>query len=351
LKRVMLCIDNGKLSSALSTNAFNLANSFGAEVVGIHGYNAQMHEGAFRVMEPTLPSEYQQEEVLQKQRSVHNELIKLGMEKISLSYLKPYEEFFQGLGVSYRMRVEEGKNYRAVGSLIRQEKGDMVVIGANGFNGNSKGYLGSVCLRVVRQNDIDTLVVKKGFNRTEKPRYVVGLDGSACALDALKSAKLFASKYNAEIHMVYVFDSHLHKDIFNTLKEAVISKEGFNFNTKEQEKMHDMFIDKGLAKVGQMILERAQLDVFAENVRAMDGFSLVGKDSVVPIETRILEGHVYKEICNYAEQIFADMIFVGRTGRHYVDGMGLGSTTENVLRYSPCDVFIKKNKEYKGWEL
>ena len=55
----------------------------GSEVVGVHGYNAFMHEGAFRIMEPTLPQQYQKEEILQKQRAVHGKLINVGILKTS----------------------------------------------------------------------------------------------------------------------------------------------------------------------------------------------------------------------------------------------------------------------------
>src|SRR3989304_6129103 len=91
-KKILLCIDNSPLSTHVADAALSLARQFDAAVVGIHGYNASMHEGAFRMMEPTLPVEYQQEEILQKQRQLHRSLINTGMEKISLSYLQPVEE-------------------------------------------------------------------------------------------------------------------------------------------------------------------------------------------------------------------------------------------------------------------
>ena len=62
----------------------------------------------------------------------------------------------------------------------------------------------------------------------QKPKFVIGLDGSASAIQALKTAKLFAEKYDGELHLVYVFDSNLHKGIFMTLKESLIQREGFS---------------------------------------------------------------------------------------------------------------------------
>ncbi|MBI4688566.1 MAG: universal stress protein [Nitrospirae bacterium] len=337
MKKIILCFDNSDMSLAGSKAALNLAKTFGAEVVGIHGYNAIMHEGAFRIMEPTLPQKYQKEEILQKQREVHKDLINIGMEKISLSYLKPLEKAFRVMDVGFRTVVREGKNFRVVNDIIAEEGGDIVIIGSYGFNSNSEGFLGSVCQRIIRDNDRNFLVVKKPVN-LGNPRMVVCLDGSSSSIGALRMARLFAERYNAELHMVYVFDSALHKEVFERLKESVINKEGFNFNSKEQEKIHDEFIDKGLARVGSMIIEKAEKTVF-------------NSDNSFITDRKVLEGFIYRKVCDYAKEINADLIFTGRTGRHFADGANIGSVTENVLRFSPCSVVVARHEEFKGWEL
>jgi len=231
MKKILLCFDNSTTSFIASAAVLHLAHDFGSEVTGIHAYNASMHEGAFRIMEPTLPKKYQNEETLQKQRKLHNKLINVGMEKISLSYLKPLEESFYAASIPFCTRVREGKNYQVINDIISEEDGDLIVIGNTGFNINGNGFIGSVCLRVLRSNDRDCLVIKKHID-FQKPKFVIGLDGSASAIHALTMAKLLAEKSGAELHLVYVFDSTLHKGIFMTLKESLIQKEGFNFNSK-----------------------------------------------------------------------------------------------------------------------
>jgi len=353
-KKILLCIDNSDLSFRVAEVALDFARTFDSEVVGIHGYNAAMHEGAFRIMEPTLPQQYQKEEVLQKQRAVHTKLINVGMEKISLSYLKPLEDTFNAAGVPFRMRVKEGKNFKAVNELLSEEGGDLVVVGSSGFNSNGNGFIGSVCLRILRAHDRNFLVMKKPLALQDRPVFVVGLDGSSSAIMALRAAKLLAERFGAELHLIYVFDSRLHKDIFERLKESVINKEGFSFNRKEQEKIHDEFIDKGLARVGAMIIHKAEKEVFGETSEeplSTHGWGLVGERSGMPRIKRVLEGHIYKRICDYASEVNAELIFAGRTGRHFVEGMDIGSVTENVVRFSPCNVFVAQQEEYRGWEL
>jgi nucleotide-binding universal stress UspA family protein len=361
INKIVLAVDNSDSTRLAAEAALTIAKAFDAGVVGIHGYNAFMHEGAFRIMEPTLPAEYRKEENLRKQRNVHGKLINIGMEKISLSYLRPIEEAFRTEGVSFGAKVREGKNFRVVEDMIKEESGDIVIIGASGFNHGCDGFIGSVCIRVLRNIDTNFLIVKKRLN-PGNPKFVVCLDGSASAIKALRIAKLFAEKFNAELHLVYAFDSNLHKDIFERLKESAISREGFSFNSKEQERIHDEFIDKGLVRVGQMILDRAEAEVFetagvqaavgiSSGITVANGFGLVGDPGSAPRVKKILEGHIYKKICDYASEINADMVFAGRTGRHFIEGMDIGSVAENTARFAPCNVFVAGSEEYRGWKL
>jgi nucleotide-binding universal stress UspA family protein len=195
--------------------------------------------------------------------------------------------------------------------------------------------------------------MKKRINES-CPKFVVGLDGSASAVGALRTARLFADRFGAELHLVYVFDSRLHKDLFGRLKESLINREGFSFNSKQQEKIHDEFIDKGLARVGTLLLRKAEQEVFGEtpeDLPVLNGWGLVGEGGPPLRNKRVLEGPVYRRICDYAAEVQADLIFVGRTGRHAVDGMDIGSVAENVLRYASCGVFVGRQEDQGGWKL
>ncbi|NOX21445.1 MAG: universal stress protein [Nitrospirae bacterium] len=357
-KKIILCVDNSELSNLSIDVAETLASEFSSEIVGVHGYNAFMHEGAFRIMEPTLPEQYQREELLARQRELHNKLINIGMEKISLSYLRPLQERFGTKGIAFKPKVKEGKNFVALIQMIEEEDADLIVLGNAGFNSNFRGFVGSVCLRILRRINQDFLVIKSAINFDEAPRIVVCLDGSLTSIGALERAIKIAERTRSELHLVYVFDSKLHKDVFARLKDAVLMKEGFRFNKKEQEKMHDEFIDIGLEKVGRMILDRAEKTVLSGNVAskvaavATLGYGPIGEPSGRPmIIKKILKGHIYRSICEYAEEIDAGLICIGKTGRHYTDQIDLGSVCENVVRFAHCSVLISKHEGYRGWEL
>lgn len=336
INKILLAFDNSDISMVASEATLKLARTLGSEVVGLHAYNASMHDGAFHIMEPTLPSRYQKEEILQKQREVHNTLINVGMEKISLSYLSPIEETFRAANINFKAMVKEGKNFRSLIELAHEEGGDLMVMGAWGFSENAPGFIGSVCLRALHHLDMDMLIVKGPVN-FKGGKFIIGLDGSPSSLRALGMAAILAEEYSAELHLIYVFDSKLHKDVFSKLKDSVINSGGrFSFNSKEQQKIHDLFIDRGLMKVGDMIIARAAQEVLDGN----NGYT-----------KKVFEGLPFREICDYASKVSADLIFAGKTGRHFVEGMDLGSVAENVVRFSPCSVFVTRHEVYRGWVL
>jgi len=334
MKKIVVAIDNSAISGDVARTALDVARVFNAEVVGAHGYNVRLHEKAFRIMEPILPQKYQ-EEFLAKQREFHDELMRSAMERISLSYLEPYREIFEKAGIPYRCAVKEGKNYSAVLDVARDESADLVVIGSHGFNRVREGYVGSTCLRVMRSFPGAVFVVK---GRVRFERIVVGLDGSERSLSALRLAVRFAKEFGSELHLLYVFDTNLHRFIFDKLKRFMFHVKGFSFKSKEQERLHDEFIDKGLRRVGELIVEKG--------VKAVQEEGFEGK--VVPA---IVEGYLYDGVCDYVSQVSADVVFLGRTGRHYEEGMDIGSVAENVVRYSPVSVFLGESGGRSGWRL
>lgn len=368
VKKIILCSDNSDTAFLASEAALALAKAFEAEVVGVHAYNASMHQGVFRIMEPTLPVQYQKEDILLKQRELHSSLINIGLKRISLSYLQPFEDSFRSAQIKFKSVVKEGKNFQVLQGLLAEEEGDLVVIGSSGFNHNGNGFIGSVCLRVLRNVNRNFLVVKKAIN-LRNPRFVIGLDGSTSAIAALKMANMLGARFDAELHLIYVFDSKLHKDIFERLKDSLINREtpnqkeslkrvsgvSFSFNSKQQEQIHDQFIDKGLERVGRMILEKAEKDAVFEMglfTRATkENIDGCGRNGELVIEKKVLEGQIYKRICQYAQEVEAEFIFLGRIGRHFSEGMDIGSVTENVVRFAPCNVFVSRQSEQAGWQL
>jgi nucleotide-binding universal stress UspA family protein len=61
-------------------------------------------------------------------------------------------------------------------------------------------------------------------------------------------------------------------------------------------------------------------------------------------QTSLLEGQPYEELVNYAESNDIDMIVLGVRGHGLVKTLFLGSTTDRVVRRSPCPVLSVSSK-------
>jgi len=66
-----------------------------------------------------------------------------------------------------------------------------------------------------------------------------------------------------------------------------------------------------------------------------------------PAVTRVVAGKPFVEIVKYARAIDATMIVMSTHGRTGLSHALLGSTTETVVRKSPCPVLVIRNPEVK----
>lgn len=69
--------------------------------------------------------------------------------------------------------------------------------------------------------------------------------------------------------------------------------------------------------------------------------SLAAKLKLPQIERHVANGSTKAEIIRFAEEQHADLIVVGRHGRHGLSRI-LGSTANAVLHNAPCDVLVVK---------
>jgi len=60
----------------------------------------------------------------------------------------------------------------------------------------------------------------------------------------------------------------------------------------------------------------------------------------IPVEVSVRIGKDYMEILQFAEQIKADLVVIGRQGQSSWETMFFGNVTEKVARKSPCPVLI-----------
>ncbi len=326
-EKILVAVDNSPFSDACCTAAVSLARVFGAEIVGTHIYAARMHERRFRQMEATLPEEYLADEELERQRAIHDSLIALGLQLISDSYLDKLERHCQQAEIPFTRRTFDGKNWERLVEEISASNYDLVVMGARGHGAVRTDTVGSVCLRVLRRIRTDALVIKEleAFKDGAGCPIMVALDGSREAFGALRVALALGKAYGRPVEAVAAYDPYFHYAVFYSMVQVLSEEAARVFRFKEQERLHEEIIDTGLARLYQTHLEVAR--------RLAD-------TAGIKLTTTLLAGRAADELLAYVKKVHPWLLLLGRIGVHSREEMDIGSVTEHILRFAPCNLLI-----------
>ena len=377
-KEILVPVDNSQHSDWAVDRALEIGSKSKAQITGNHVYAARLHDVRFRQLETGLPAQFQTPKELKRQRKVHDKLIEKGLQLISDSFLDQVEKRCMEAGVGLRRQLLEGINYEEIikevnrgegqlpsligfdpniaasydgshtvrsdvrldedGRIVAEDeepedkiagssgrKYDLVVIGAHGIGRQEYSQLGGVVARCARGIEKDMLVV-----RDDKPltagKFMVCVDGSAYSYKALSSALELARVYGAKLYICSAFDVQYHHDVFNNIKDVLSVKAAKIFKFEEQEELHNNIIDKGLLKLSQAHLKRAEI--------------MAQKFPEVDIETQILIGKPFQVVLQWVEEVEPSLLILGRHGSHRIDGTDMGSQAENLLRLAPCNTLL-----------
>ena len=169
----------------------------------------------------------------------------------------------------------------------RSKVADLVVIGHRGVNEEfSTGLLGTTAESITRKCPRPIFVSTKKFKTIERP--FLAYDGSQRASSAMESAAEFCSVL------------HLPLTVLTIAKEE---------------------------KLGENVLRQAKSYL-----------------SSYTIESRyeLDHGHPEQKIIEHLTKFDYDLLFIGAYGHRRIIEMVLGSTTEYVLRNTPCPVFLNR---------
>ncbi|MFO7562006.1 MAG: universal stress protein [Enhygromyxa sp.] len=135
---------------------------------------------------------------------------------------------------------------------------------------------------------------------------VVPVDGSKQASRAAQFAAKLAGDANAALTLIHVFDP------------PTASLMGLEAKSREEIE----------------VIMRADAQASFDAALEVIGFT------DVQISTRALIGHPAPEIITFAQSCGADLLVMGSRGRSELEGMLLGSVSEQVLRRASCPVTI-----------
>ncbi|MBI2529374.1 MAG: universal stress protein, partial [Candidatus Rokubacteria bacterium] len=320
-------MDNSEHANRAIELAVELAGACGAKLTGVHVYAGGLHDTRFKQMEYTLPARYRQETELERQRAVHDSLIRMGLRLIADSYLDAMAGRAAAAGLTLERKTFDGKHHRVLLEDARRAGYDLVVLGALGMGAVKDSLLGSVAERVVRGTAADTLVVKTlDPAAAGRGAIVVGLDGSAQAFHGLRLGLALGRALGHPVEAVAVYDPYLHYTLFKSLVGVLSAEAAQVFRFAEQEALHEEIIDSGLARIYQTHLDTGR------RLAAAEGGTLT---------TTLLAGKCFEKLLQHCRASQPWLLILGRAGAHSDEAEGaLGSNSETLVRLAPCNVLL-----------
>ncbi|HET9985485.1 MAG TPA: universal stress protein [Longimicrobiales bacterium] len=377
-REILVPVDNSACSDWAVERAIELSRCSAGRITGTHVYAARLHDIRFRQLETGLPAQFQTPDEIKRQRKVHDKLIEKGLQLISDSFLDQVDVRCRDAGVPLTRQLLEGINYEEIvreanggegrlpsligfdpniafkydgGARVRgdvrlgadgrieaedeeheeklagstRRRYDLVAIGAHGIGRQAYSQLGGVVSRVVRGVEKDVLVVRDAAP-LRGGRLMVCVDGSSYAYKAMRVALELAREFEAALYVCSAFDVEYHHAVFHNIKDVLSVQASKVFKFEEQEELHNNIIDKGLLKLTQANIKRAQV--------------MASEYPDVELHTQILIGKPFQVVLQWAEEIRPSLLVIARHGAHRITGTDLGSQAENLVRLAPSSVLL-----------
>ena len=388
-REVFVPVDNSRESDLAVDRAIEVCARSEGRITGSHVYAARLHDIRFRQLEIGLPAQFQEPAEIRRQRKIHDKLIEKGLQLISDSFLDQLHRRCSEAGVTITRQLLEGINYEEIineanrgggrlpsligfdpniahnydgsekqradvklgenGRLVAEDEEqedklagtsgrqyDLVVIGAHGLGRQERSRLGGVVARAVRKIRKDTLIV-----RDERPleggKWLVGVDGSAYGYKGLRNALEMAREYGAKLYIGSAFDVQYHHVVFHNIKDVLSVQASKVFKFEEQEELHNNIIDKGLLRLCQANIKRAEV--------------MASEYPEVEVETQVLIGKPFDVLLKWAEEVDPSLLIFARHGSHRIEGTDLGSQADNLVQLADTNILLIGTEDVRPEEI
>jgi nucleotide-binding universal stress UspA family protein len=216
--------------------------------------------------------------------------------------------------------ITVGNPANEIARLAADKQVDIAIAASHGRSGLKRLILGSVTERLMRTLPCPLWVVRSpepGFvtdasQAIQIKKILVGCDFSPDSSLAFEYGLSLAQEFQAELHLAHVVEPPLYEDLIKP------SESGETFGRQLRKTMQE--------KLGAMVPEEAQ--TWCNPV------------------TALLAGQPHEELVKYAVVNGMDLIVLGVRGHSLVETLFVGSTTDRVLRNSPCPVLSVQQKAH-----
>ncbi len=290
-KNILCASDFSDFSNHTVGYGVALAKEFGADLIICH---------VIDLSSVAIYGEFQLDPVGQQNRIMEDAMAQL-------------EELIGDQPVAWESLITIGKPADEISRAVEEKSIDLVITATRGRSGFKRLILGSVTERLMRTLTCPLLVVcspeQEFVNTPEQDvglkKVLVGCDFSPDSGRAFDHGLSLAQEFQAELHLVHVIESAVQP---NLLKDET-------FVTGEIQEDYQTSL---IQKLKDMVPEEA--------------------GNWCTPQTSLLEGRPYEELVKYADVRDIDMIVLGVRGHGLVKTLFLGSTTDRVIRNSPCPV-------------
>ena len=163
---------------------------------------------------------------------------------------------------------------------------------------------------------------------------LVPVDFSEYSDQALRQALEFAREFKAKVYVIHVVEHKLTQCIDDyCLSQELIQQMGASGPAAYTDVY--AITDDMVKRVDSQMIAAAEANLR----RLIDRFSVPDQ---VEIVTEVRSGTPYQEILRFQKEKGIDFIIIPSHGKGGMTGLHLGSTTEKVLRLSPCGVNVVK---------
>jgi nucleotide-binding universal stress UspA family protein len=241
-------------------------------------------------------------------------------ERIRVDAEDQLQQLLGSLPVQWESIIEVGQPSEEIGRIVEEKQIDLVISATRGRTGLKRLILGSVTERLMRSLTCPLLVVRSKDPAPPDPsaqsiplgKILIGCDFSGDSRLAVEYGLSLAQEFEAELHLVHVIAPPTYPEFLKTGASAAHGIQDQVLSDLLTQKLQDLV--PGEAR------------------------------NWCRLHTALLEGPPYQELIDYADRQSMDMIVMGMRGHGLVRTLLLGSTTDRVVRHTPCPVLVVSSR-------
>jgi len=157
---ILAGVDGSAEALAMVGRAAGLARSLGATLTIAAAFDPGLHRTVFGSLSATLSKEAGDVFQFSKQEALHNEIIDRSLADLYSRHLERAAGIAREHGVEAATRLEQGKPFRILCMLAKEQGTDLIVVGHSGMHRSTYSDIGSNTERVAELAETNVLVVR-----------------------------------------------------------------------------------------------------------------------------------------------------------------------------------------------